>query len=141
MGKTYQELYDGYLKADKNDVAKIAREKFSNIVEGIKHDSGDAQLAFNTAVLVFSTFVVMDEKLSNEEWALFNYIIQQDLPRDQVVQITKRAEDCKGAELINRLADKSPKFKQDVVVLGLCVCAIDGNIAPNEHALIKYYLD
>lgn len=141
MGQTYQELYDGYLKADKNKVAAIAKEKFTNIVKRVYAETNDEEVAFNTAVLTFSTFVVMDDKLSNEEWALFQYIMQQELPREDVVQICKCAENGKGAQIINDLADSDKDFKKDVVVLGLCVCAIDGNISPDEHNILKFYMD
>lgn len=141
MAQTYQELYDGYLKADKNKVADIAKEKFANIVRKVANETGDEELAFRTAVLTFSTFVVMDDKLSDDEWALFMYIMQQKLERDEVVQICKCAEDGNGAQMINELADSDADFKKDVVVLGLCVCAIDGNISPDEHSLLKFYMD
>lgn len=141
MGQTYQELYEGYLKADKDKVAAIAKEKFTNIVKRVYSETNDQELAFHTAVLTFSTFVVMDDKLSNEEWALFQYIMQQQLPREDVIQICKCAENGKGAQIINNLADNDKDFKKDVVVLGLCVCAIDGNISPDEHNLLKFYMD
>ena len=141
MAQTYQELYDGYLKADKNKVADIAKEKFRNIVKRVTKETGDEDLAIRTALLTFSTFVVMDDKLSNEEWALFQYIMQQRISREDVVSICKCAEDGEGAHMINDIADKDQDFKRDVVVLGLCVCAIDGNIAPDEHKLLKFYMD
>ena len=115
MGQTYQELYNGYLKADKNKVAAIAKEKFTNIVKRVYSETNDQELAFNTAVITFSSFVVMDDKLSNEEWALFQYIMQQQLPREDVIQICKCAEDGEGTQLINELADKDPAFTVRVV--------------------------
>ena len=51
------------------------------------------------------------DKLSNEEWALFEYIMQQDLAREDVIQICKCAENGEAIKIINNLADKNQKFK------------------------------
>lgn len=141
MNSNYQNLYDGYLRANKEDVAKVAKNRFDKIVENIRRKTGDPDLAFKTAVVAFASFVVMDNFLSDQEWALFEYILQKHISREEVIQICKCAENGKGAQIIKNEMNVNPQFKEDVIGLGLCVCAIDGRISPDEDKLINYYIN
>ena len=141
MNNTYQSLYNGYLKANKEDVARVARSRFESIIENVKRKTGDEDLAFRTALVAFSSFVVIDNNLSQEEWALFQYILQKKISHEEIVQICKCAEDCRGVQIIKREMEINKQFKEDVIGLGLCVCAIDGNISPDEDKLIQYYIN
>lgn len=141
MTEEWKKVYQGYLNADKNEVAEIARRKFSEIYDLVYKETSNEDTAFNFCIAAFASFVVMDDQLSNEEWSLFEYIMQQDLSRENVVNIMKCAENEELIKTINKCVDGNKPLKDALAVLGLCICAIDGNIAPDEHNLLLYYLD
>lgn len=141
MTEEMRKIYEGYLQADKNDLATQAREYFKCIFSLFRAKTDDKDTALEFAMCVFSTFVAQDGNLDNSEWALLDYIFQNEIPREKAVEMIKESYDESTYGQIKEIVSRDGDMKLLVVKLGLCVCAIDGRVSDDEDLLLSYFID
>lgn len=140
MNTELEKLYEGYLKADRNDVANVARSEFMEVFKRATEQSGSDDKGFSFAMCVFASFVGQDLRLSDEEWALFAYISQQKMSREDTIKILDACYNNETYALVKQICDHDDEMRKHVLKLGLAVSAIDGNIDSNENDLVLYLL-
>ena len=138
---TYEELIKQYETFDKEKLAAATRELFFKIASGVGEMSNDKDFGLNFAMVILANTIAQDGTLGNPEWALFSYILQEDCNRDDVVNFLKQYHDAELVQEVKKIAGVNPALGHDIVQLTLAVAAIDGNVSPDEHHLIKYLMD
>lgn len=141
MTDEMKELYQGYLKADKENVAAIGKQAFESICKRFVDVMDDEKTAFKFALSVFGCFVAEDGGLDNHEWAMLEYILQKDMSRETVLKIIKDSYNESSYFEIKAIIDNDDEMKHHVIVLGLCICAIDGNVDEKENQLMCFLLN
>ena len=140
MDSRLKEVFDSYLKADKQELADVGRQAFANIVGRYAEATNDKETAFAFGMACLSTFIVQDNEMAGSEWALIEYIFQQEMSQDEAFNIIKAAFDKEYYAQIKDIAEKDEYMKQNICRLGLAVCAIDGSISEDEEAWLAFLI-
>lgn len=140
MNAKLKEVFDSYLKADTQQLADIGRQAFANIV-GKYHDvTRDEDTAFAFGMACLSSFVIQDAEMDSKEWALLEYIFQQDMSREQAMNIFRSSFNSNYYEQIKDIVEHDSFMKENICTLGLVVCAIDGHITNDEAAWLEFLI-
>ena len=139
---TLGELADQYLGADKNDVAAIARKNFRWIAKTVGDAVGNEEAGICAAITIFSSFVTADGKLTEEEWAEFQYIFQLDMGDDEQRALLAQCEEKSIFDFTKKtMRSFDDEMRKNIIVFGLAVCCIDDLFSDPEadyiHDLIK----
>lgn len=140
MNNQLRELYNSYLQQEPAELADYGRQMFGNIMSRFYNKTGDKELAFEFALAVFSVFTAEDGSLDANEWAMFEYFMQEDMPREKVIEIVKSSYDESTYGQIKEIIEYDSDMKQEVLKLGLCICAIDKSIDEKESQLLQYFI-
>ncbi len=141
MNNQLKELYNSYLQQEPDKLAEFGREMFGNIMSRFYNKTNDKEMSFQFALAVFSVFTAEDGTLDKYEWAMLEYFVQEDMPREKVIEIVKASYDEDTYGQIKQIIEYDSDMKQDVLKLGLCICAIDKSIDEKESALLQYFIN
>lgn len=140
MNAKLKEVFDSYLKSDAQQLADVGRRAFANIV-GKYHDvTKDEDTAFAFGMACLSSFVVQDNEMDSKEWALLEYIFQQDMSREQAMTMFRSSFDSDYYQQIKDIVEHDSFMKENICRLGLAVCAIDGRITDDEAAWLEFLI-
>ena len=140
MNAKLQELFNSYLRADKQQLADVGRQAFTNIVGKYNEVTNDSDTAFSFGMACLSAFVIQDNEMDSKEWAFLEYIFQKDLSQEQAFRIFKSSFDSDYYQQIKEIAEGDSFMKENICRLGLAVCAIDGNISEDEAAWLEFLI-
>ena len=135
---TLRELINQYLGADKEDVAQVARKNFRWIADTIGKHLNDEKMGVNAAICIFSSFVAADGKVTEEEWASFQYIFQVQMGDDECKALVKQCEE-KGIYEFTKTTMRTfdDEMRKNIIVFGLAICAIDDCFSDDEFNFIS----
>ena len=137
----YNELIKYYETFDKNDLAEAARTLFFKIAKRIGELTNDEDFGVKFAVTVIANAISQDGQLGTSEWALFQYILQEECDQEDVLNFLAQYSDDALVTEIKKFASADKDLGHDIVQLVLATTSIDGEVSPEEHHLIKYLLD
>lgn len=150
MMKEFDMLCKEFEQMDALSYAAILTEKAKQIVPALSAITEDGA----SGVMLFATFlvgaVVSDGELSVEEFALtyplFELFFGEDIGYDECDYIVRnmRRESKQLARYVDDMVDVfgqlSETLKEDLVLVCLMICAIDGKISAKEKRWIKKLL-
>ena len=97
---------------------------------------------FRFFVDVVSLFVSADHGCGEEEWKLFNDILDSDYSYPQFAQATDGGNDPVFKErMFKKIAALPRRIKNDVVTIGLAFLVSDKELSPTEKVLFKKVLN
>lgn len=145
--KEFDRICKEFEQLDVKNYASILTEKSRKIVPALAELSHDGI----TGVTVFATFILgaiaADGKLSEEEYLLCYPLIRvffgNEIDYDDAKRVMKKLKTEREQlkkdvdDMVDLLGELSDELKDDIVIVCMMICAIDGKISPKEKKWIK----
>lgn len=138
--KTFEDL-------DPASYSVVLAQKSKDVLEGLAAVTGDVQSAVDLYVDIVLMAISADGKLDREEYILvepgLSAAVGQDITYDDARRIFAKANldarDNKAAvdEIVDMVGQVSPEIKDDIVLLTLIICSVDGKVSGKEKAWIR----
>ena len=138
--KTFEDL-------DPASYSVVLAQKSKDVLEGLAAVTGDVQSAVDLYVDIVLMAISADGKLDREEYILvepgLSAAVGQDITYDDARKIFAKANldarDNKAAvdEIVDMVGQVSPEIKDDIVLLTLIICSVDGKVSGKEKAWIR----
>lgn len=138
--KTFEDL-------DPASYSVVLAQKSKDVLEGLAAVTGDVQSAVDLYVDIVLMTISADGKLDREEYILvepgLSAAVGQDITYDDARRIFAKANldarDNKAAvdEIVDMVGQVSPEIKDDIVLLTLIICSVDGKVSGKEKAWIR----
>ncbi len=138
--KTFEDL-------DPASYSVVLAQKSKDVLAGLAAVTGDAQSAVDLYVDIVLMAISADGKLDREEYILvepgLSAAVGQDITYDDARKIFAKANldarDNKAAvdEIVDMVGQVSPEIKDDIVLLTLIICSVDGKVSGKEKAWIR----
>lgn len=136
MGK-FNEIFDNYQKASEEERISAAKEATSFVLTELNQIIADTEASIKVFLIAISTFICADGIVNQAEYKFVKNYTGIEVSFNDFFEIMKGGLDD---ELINDfeylLDNASPEFKQNMLIIGACICASNGNITSKEQNLI-----
>ena len=120
----------------------IVKEATSFVLTELNQVIDDAEASIKVFLIAISTFICADGIVNQEEYRFVNNYTGIEVSFDDFFEIMKG--DLYD-ELINDfdyiLDNASPKFKQNMLKIGACICAANGEITSKERKLVSKFIE
>ncbi len=147
--KEFDELCKKYEKLEPMTTRIILSSKASTLIPALNKIADDGL----SGVELFRDFILVtiaaDNRLSQGEYeallpAMRAFFGEEEVPsyedcKKRVSSLKKEEEEAKEAmnDFVDSIGKFSPAMKEDLIVVALLICSIDGKISPKEKAWIQ----
>lgn len=133
----FKEIFNIFLQVSEEERIAAATKATNFILTELNQTVNDAEAAVKVLLLAISTFVCADGIVNQAEYKFVKSYTGLEISFDDFFEIMKGGLD---QELINDfdyiLDNASLEFKQNMLVIGACICAANGQITTKEQNLI-----
>ena len=133
-----------FMLLDEKERLKKTKKATKRLAEYLNNslDYDTEKDVFKFFVNVVSLFISADHHCGEDEWKLFNDILDTDFSYPQFAQATDGGDNPDFRDrMLNKIAKLPRRIKNDVVTIGLAFLVSDKELAPNEKILFKYVLN
>lgn len=131
---------------------EVIVSKSADVVKGLATLVDDPAAAVATFMDIVFCSIASDGKLDEHEFLIVKPVIDAVLGRDSTFEDATKAFSMAGLdkpkeykEAVDRMVDSiglfSPELKEDIVIVCLLVCAVDGKVSFKEKRFIKKLID
>ncbi len=136
----WEQKYNEYLGYSKEKLEEIGRKNGEKLIEMMDKFYGDQDVSFAKFMKIYGSISAIDWKINQEEYELFRKITGVSASFNEFVDAVKDSYNINVMTAIDEFIDSNEEFKLLVINLGLAISAYDGQISPEEKAILeKYY--
>ncbi len=136
------EIIETYQKTKEEERILIAKEATSFVLTELNQVIDDAEASIKVFLIAISTFICADGIVNQAEYKFVKNYTGIEVSFDDFFEIMKGGLDD---ELINDfdyiLDNASLEFKQNMLKIGACICAANGEITSKERKLIAKFIE
>ena len=143
MDARLKELFDGYLALSQEDLVEIVAGSAKKLYDAaLPYFDRNEDEAFRFVVLAAGTFISVDAETSVEEYAIFKALFgKESMTPEDFMNIIKNSYDVDLMKAIDGIVDQADgAVKENLLRMGLALCAIDGKVTEEEASLFAIYL-
>ena len=139
MDLRLEEIYQNYVKMDKETRIGRAKVAASKILHYLIHEAGlTKKEAAVILICIVKLFVSYDKMVSEEECELFNEVVGTEFTLNQFKEIVDEKVEEEDTAALDGIIDGFPtRLKGEVCVLGLTFIASDGEISNEEREIFE----